>query len=149
MLSWFCPLRFNLTNRIISASRWYIWSATSKVYIQHSSRSVFTTALIELCNSWHGGVLQSVRVTFGRDSAEGWLTSELVAMADEGQAPFPAVPPSSLSRSPALFRARAAYTTPSDNSRAGNYSPVQPLITSAGRLVGQAVMWRSRAEEYM
>lgn len=79
---------------------------------------------------------------------EEWLTSETVAMADEGQAPFPAVPPSSLSRSTALFWAEAAYTTPSNKSLAGNYSPVQPLITSTGRLVGQAVMWCSRAVEY-
>lgn len=75
---------------------------------------------------------------------EEWLTSETVATADEGQAPFPAVPPSSLSRSTALFWARTAYTTPSNNSLAGNYSPVQPLITSGGRLVGLAVMWCSR-----
>lgn len=81
-------------------------------------------------------------------TAEGWLTSESVAMADEGQAPFPAVPPSSLSRSTALFWARAAYTTPSNNSLAGSYSPVQPLITSGGRLVGHAVMWCGRAVEY-
>lgn len=78
----------------------------------------------------------------------GWLTSELVAMADEGQAPFSAVPPSSLSRSTALFWARAAYATPSNKSLAGNYSPVQPLITSGGRLVGHVVMWCSRAVEY-
>lgn len=70
---------------------------------------------MELCNGWHGGGLRAGRVTFWErfctrqrsDSLPNWWRWLMKARHLS-----PAVPPSSRSRSTALFWAGAAYTTP-------------------------------------
>lgn len=114
--------------------------------------SLFTTVLMELCNCWQGGGLRAGRATFRErfctrqrgDSLPNWRRRRLMKARHLSQRCHP--PP--VLGAQLLFWARAAHTTPSFNSLAGSYSPVQPLITSGGRLVGQPVMWRSRAAEY-
>lgn len=146
LVFWSCPLRFHSSNRIVLASGptvliCHVYSVNAAALLLQHLHSTLTA----LCNGCLAGVWP-----LGESlcRAEGWLTSELVAMADEDQATFSSpTGPRCHSPSPcsALFW---AYTTRlSNNSRTGSYSPVQPLITSAGRLVGQAAAERWNIEQ--
>lgn len=115
------PLRLNSTNRIISASRTAPWewnvcltnisdlpcqkrkysSPPAAPLLQH--RWSYAMVDMEECCSQSRWPLGEILHT-----PEKWLTSELVAVADERQTPFQAVPTSSLSTCTTLFWDRAA-----------------------------------------
>lgn len=112
------------------------WNWNTELYqvppCQKCKHTPISTVVMELCNSSDGrGRLQDIDLCGAAvHMAEQWLTAEFAAMADEGQAPSLAGPPSS-----SFWRHRFCS---GPGWLTGSYSPVKPLITCGGRLVGQA-----------